>query len=96
MARHSFSFDGGEKLSTMGASWFISYCWYEKVDATHLNWKKVPTFNSRKSVYNSTRKYHRYWLEQVDGMSELYLDKNKIGLSGNHVKQMAKKLLSIV
>ena len=41
--RHSFAFEGGEDLTTMGATWFVSYCYYDKIDPTHKNWKKVET-----------------------------------------------------
>ena len=32
MGAHNFSFEGGEILTGMGASWFVSYAYYEKVD----------------------------------------------------------------
>lgn len=93
MARHTFSFNGGEYLTTMGACWFISYCYYENIDKTHTNWKIPKTFENRCSVYKATRIYHKYWLEKVDDMDIDNLNKNKIGLSGYEVKKMAKTLL---
>ena len=38
MARHTFSFLGGEDLTTMGATWFVSYAYYKYVDSSHKNW----------------------------------------------------------
>lgn len=30
MGAHNFSFEGGEILTGMGASWFVSYAYYKK------------------------------------------------------------------
>ena len=30
MSAHNFPFEGGEILTGMGASWFVSYAYYEK------------------------------------------------------------------
>lgn len=91
--RHIFSFEGGEYLNTMGASWFVSYMWHEKVDRAHTNWKKVSTYSNRSSVYNHSKHLHKFWLEQIVSMNTDNLGKNKIGLSGSQVKEMAKNLL---
>ena len=32
MANHHFSFAGGELLSKIGAAWFVSYAYYDKID----------------------------------------------------------------
>lgn len=93
MARHPFSFDGGDEMCTMGAAWFVSYMWYEKKDRTHMNWTKVSTYSNRISVYNRTRSHHTYWLRQILHMNESNLDKNTIGLKGYKVIEMADKLL---
>lgn len=93
MARHTFSFDGGEELTTLGAVWFVSYSWFNKIDTTHLNWQNVSTYDSRISTYKRTQEYHMYWLKQIIHMNECNLDKNKIGLKGSEVIAMAKKLL---
>ena len=93
MARHTFSFLGGEDLTTMGATWFVSYAYYKYVDSSHKNWEKVSTANSRASVFNSTNQYHKYWLEQVLNMNDFNLAKNSIGLSAFEVKNMAKVIL---
>lgn len=31
----------GRGLETMGASWFVSYAYYDYVDRTHLAWRKL-------------------------------------------------------
>lgn len=93
MARHTFLFDGGEDLTTLGAAWFVSYSWYKNVDKTHTNWQNVSTYNTRISTYNRTQSYHTYWLKQIIHMNEKNLDKNTIGLRGYEVIEMANKLL---
>ena len=90
--RHSFDFEGGEDLTTMGATWFVSYCYYDKIDRTHKNWKKYP---ERVSIYNRTDHYHRFWLERILEMDTERLSTNTIGLTGDEVIKMAKILLNI-
>ncbi|MCM1055514.1 MAG: hypothetical protein NC394_08335 [Bacteroides sp.] len=90
MASHSFSFDGGEILSKIGATWFVSYAYYEKIDGNHNNWKNV---SSRFANYNNSRNYHKYWLEQVLVMNSENLKRNKLGIDPDTTKAMAKKLL---
>lgn len=82
-------------MTTMGAAWFVSYCWYDKVDNTHTNWNKVSTFRNRISVYKSTQSFHTYWLRKIIGMNENNLNKNTIGLSGRRIIDMANELLNI-
>ena len=93
MAAHNFSFEGGEILTGMGASWFVSYAYYEKVDRTHRNWDRVSTAQSRLSKYNKGRAYHKAWLREVLVMNPANLDKNTIGLSASQTKAMAKEIL---
>ena len=93
--KHSSTFEGRKILYKMGVSWFVSYCYYDKIDPTHKNWKKVETHNSRQSVYRRTAHYHRSWLEKVSGMNPKNLNKNEIGLTGDEVIKMAKILLNI-
>lgn len=90
---NAFNFEGGEELSAMGATWFVSFSYYDKVDPSHLNWKEVKTFGSRRSVYYSTVHYHRYWLNEILKMSINKLNTNSIGLDGNVVKKMAEAVL---
>lgn len=94
MASHNFSFDGGDILRKMGATWFVSYAYYEHVDKSHRNWSKVSTANSRISNYNRGKKYHKQWLQCVLSMNDANLAKNTIGVSPCETKQMARKLLN--
>ena len=50
MARHVFLFNGGGLLTSMGASWFVSYCYYEYIDKTHQNWTCVKNAANRKYI----------------------------------------------
>lgn len=94
MPRNTFKFKGGEELTTMGATWFTSYCYHEKLDDEHLNWNRVHTASMRRSTYCRTRGLHQHWLEQVLTMNDLKLEKNKLGLSSVEIKRMAGELLS--
>ena len=93
MQNHTFSFDGGEILSKMGASWFVSRAYYDRVDENHRNWDRVSTASSRTSRYVSARCYHKAWLEEVLAMKDERLNKNTIGLDAWEVKTMAKEIL---
>ncbi len=92
--KHDFKFEGGEYLTQIGASWFVSYSYYSNIDKNHLAWKKVKTSSDRINTYNLTTKYHDFWLNKVLEMNNKRLSTNKIELSGNQVKQMAKEILS--
>lgn len=93
MAHHGFAFDGGDRLSAMGATWFVSYAYYDRVDPNHKNWEKVSTAKNRIGQYNSTHRYHKAWLEEVLKMNPANLNKNSIGLTAQETQTMAKKLL---
>jgi len=93
MEGHEFTFPGGEILTGMGATWFVSYAYYEKIDLTHKNWQKVTTYKNRISCYKRGRQYHEYWLHEILCMADDNLKKNKLGLSPSETKAMAKKLL---
>ena len=92
MASHKFSFEGGELLSSMGASWFVSYAYYERIDHSHRNWEKVST-SRRIPSYAQGRIYHKEWLNVVLSMNPVNLSKNTIGLSPEQIKAMAKEVL---
>ena len=94
--RHTFSFEGGNELTTMGAAWFVTYCYYDKVDKSENRWSKLSTASNRISVYRRTAGLHKYILHRVLEMSDLNLDKNTLGLSGREVKAMVKQLLKEV
>ena len=93
MAAHNFNFEGGDILTGMGASWFVSYAYYEKIARTHRNWDRVATTQPRISKYNKGRKYHEYWLKEVLAMNPANLNKNTIGLKAEETQRMAKYLL---
>jgi len=93
MANHNFKFLGGEILTGMGASWFVSYAYYEKIDCMHKNWERVSTIQTRLSRYNKGRVYHKSWLKEVLTMNPANLEKNTIGLSSVQTKKMAKEIL---
>lgn len=87
--RHTFSFEGGDKLTTIGATFFVSYLYYQHVDSTHKNWALIKTQHSRISTINSSEDYHRIWLEHIRNMSETNLNRNTLGLKGSIVKEVA-------
>jgi len=93
--RHDFLFEGGGELHTMGASWFVSYMWYDLIDKKHDYWKAVSTYKNRISVYNKTKKYRKIWLSYIIEMKTDNLNKNSIGLSGEIIKHMAKELYNL-
>ena len=99
---HIFSFEGGGDLTTMGASWFISYLYYITIDPEHRNWEIPKTKNGRISVFVRTQGYtttngipmHRHYVERVCSMSAGLLATNRIGIRGKKVIAMAQELLS--
>lgn len=93
MAAHNFNFEGGDILTKMGATWFVSYAYYERIDRTHKNWDKVATTQPRISKYNKSRSYHKAWLAEILTMNPANLNKNTIGLSAEEIMTMARKLL---
>lgn len=93
---HNFNFAGGEILTKMGATWFVSYSYYRYIDDNHDNWKKINTASYRIGWWNSSHKYHKFWLEQIAYMSNDKLNTNHLGLDGNKTKFMAKQLLQVL
>jgi hypothetical protein len=93
MNGHEFNFDGGEYLTKIGASWFVSYLYYCDIDKSHENWKRIKTVNLRVRIFNGTKKYHEYWLKQVFAMNDCRLETNDIELNAVNIKNMAKELL---
>ena len=94
MAHNSFSFDGGEILGKMGASWFVSYAYYNYIDKSHMNWNSTATAATRISKYNRSKQYHMLWLTEVLSMNPLNLNKNQIGLRSDQIKEMASQILN--
>lgn len=93
MGYHGFSFAGGEILTEIGATWFVSYAYFERIDKTHNNWERVNTKYYRITNYHKGTKYHRDWLVEVLSMNPDALNKNTIGIEANQTKKMAKILL---
>ncbi|MEQ1660675.1 MAG: hypothetical protein ABL896_18065, partial [Hylemonella sp.] len=91
--RHIFAFPGGEQLTTIGASFFVSYLYFRHVDETHSNWQSVRTKNSRIRTLANSSEYHRAWLERIEQMSDAKLRRNSLGLEGATIKKMAQKIL---
>ena len=91
--RHTFTFEGGEQLTTIGATFFVSYLYSQYVDSTHKNWESVKTKNSRISTIKRSVQYHRSWLEHIGDMNDANLNKNTLNLRGTTVKEMAKAIL---
>ena len=87
--RHTFSFEGGEQLTTIGATFFVSYLYHRNVDSSHRNWESIKTQKSRINTINRSESHHRAWLNQIGGMSDVNLNKNTLGLDGATVKKMA-------
>lgn len=96
MGNNSQAFDCWKYLRTIGASWFVSFCYFNHIDKYHLNWNKISTASTRITTYKRTTQYHKIWLEEVLKMDESYLSTNKIGLTGNRVKEMASELLKTI
>ena len=96
MPRSYFKFAGGEQLTRIGASWFVSYMYYTKKDATHLNWKKVSNPSVRASKCNKNSAYHKTWIKEIVDMNPKQLQRNKLGLTGNDIISMAKILLPMI
>lgn len=90
---HSYNFEGGELLKSIGTSFFVSYLYNQRIDPKHANWTSIATRASRISTINSSRRHHLDWLNRVQFMNEANLDKNSLGLSGREVKEMASTLL---
>lgn len=93
---HSFNFNGGDVLSKMGATWFVSYTYFHYIDKNHRNWEKISTAEYRKGIWGSSQNYHKEWLEQIVYMSDKRLNKNQIGVDSKTTKSMARQLLQIL
>lgn len=91
--RHTFSFEGGEQLTTIGATFFVSYLYHRHINSAHRNWESIKTQNSRISTINRSEDYHQVWLNHIGSMSAANLNKNTLGLDGADVKKMALAVL---
>lgn len=88
---HRYSFQGADYLNSMGLSWFVSYAYYTYVDKTHRNWEKHP---ERCSIFENSRSFHQIFLEEIRKANPALLERNGIGLTGNHVICMVKEILT--
>lgn len=84
---------GGRILTSLSATWFVSYLYYLKIDSSHLNWNK---FKERIPNFEKSKKYHNEWLKKIVDKNPLKLNKNQIGLQGIRVKEMAQELLKTI
>ena len=94
--RHTFSFEGGDLLTTIGATFFVSYLYHRHVDSTHRNWDSIKTQKSRISTINRSENYHHRWLKHISNMSEVNLNKNTLGLNGGTIKKMALAIQKVL
>ena len=92
---HAFRFEGGDVLNAMGAVWFVSFAYHEKIDPAHVAWNLLATVDGRKAAYRRSVVYHRFWLYKILQMSNARLDRNHIGLSATDVKQLVHELLDM-
>ena len=90
---HEYRLEGGSELTTMGATWFVSYCYYKMVDSNHKNWNRVSTASNRASVFARSQRYYKYWLTEVLNMADANLNRNSLGLKSTQIKQMASEIL---
>ena len=94
MSEHTYkNCNGARLLTSLSASWFVSYLYYLKVDSSHLNWKK---YIKRVSMFNNSYSYHKEWLQKILAMDAYNLSKNQMGIDGIEIKRMAKKILMIM
>lgn len=85
--RHTFSFEGGDQLTTIGATFFVSYLYHLHVDPTHRNWASIKTQKSRISTIKKSGCYHSLWLKLIGGMSDVKLNRNKLNLDASSTKK---------
>lgn len=90
--RHVFAFEGGEQLTTIGATFFVSYLYHRHVDSIHRNWDSIKTQKSRINTINRSVSYHRVWLNHIGSMSDANLNRNTLGIDGATVKKMAQTI----
>lgn len=77
----------------MGAVWFVSRLYCEKIDGTHRNWTSAGSLRTRSANFNNSSEDYIAYLELIKGISNARLGTNTIGLSGDQVKEMVNILL---
>ena len=96
MPKSYFKFAGGKHLTRIGASWFVSYMYSTLENPTHLNWKNVSNPSARASNCVRNSVYHKIWIDEIVGMNPKQLQRNKIGLTGQEILDMAKIVQSLI
>lgn len=95
-----FKCNGGQKLSYIGASFFISYLYYLKEDSTHKAWDNLKNEKSKKYRINSINRnkdYYKDWVTYIINVrTPSPLIRNTIGLTDAEIVDMAKKLVHLV
>ncbi|CAM4109725.1 hypothetical protein [Pseudoalteromonas byunsanensis] len=90
--RHTFSFEGGEQLTTIGATFLVSYLYHRYIDSEHDNWTKIKTKESRISVIRRNEHHHKTWLRHIENMKAANLNRNTLGLHGPEILEMTKAI----
>ena len=97
---YPFKCNGGQILSRIGASFFISYLYYLKLDATHKAWDTFKNKSLKKTRIKLINRYSIYYKDWVNYIIDVIvpspLQRNKIGLTDAEVVDMAKKLVHLV
>ena len=94
-SRYNFNSEGSEQLRPlrqMGATWFVSYAYYNYINNEHTNWTNVST-TWRLSAFSKSKEDHCLFLFRIMEMNENKLGSKDVGLSGFKVKQMAKEII---
>ena len=91
--KHYFNFDGGDNLSQMGATWFVSYAYYKNIDKNHNAWMNTKTVQTRINCYNKTQIYHAFWLKKILLMDNKRLNTNSLNIDAETTKTMAMRIL---
>lgn len=80
-------------LRSMGASYFVSRLYSERLDASHDAWQNAGSPERRTNYFEQSRHLHVEYLRIVVGMNPNMLNTNHIGLDGREVVEMARELL---
>ena len=93
------NYDPETALKRMGKVWFVSRAYSDHVDPTHKNWnnsKIEDSLKMRESYYRATKPFHKDLLNLVLKSNPASLSRNTIGLSGERILEMARKILGII
>jgi len=86
---HDFKFVGGNKLRSICATWFVSYCYHKYYDNSHSSWKNAGAVDTRIKHFDSSTDFHKDWIKEVLVMNNNLLNTNKIGICASLTKIMA-------